>query len=39
MSGFAFPAPLRGNDRFEVPTLVVANGDPGLHAAYTVATR
>ncbi len=36
---YAIPAPLRRNERFEVPTLVVANGNPALPAAYRVATR
>jgi len=36
---FAIPAPLRRNDRFEVPTLVVTNGDPAGPVTYRVATR
>jgi hypothetical protein len=36
---YAIPAPLRRNDRFEAPTLVVANGDPARPVTYRVATR
>jgi hypothetical protein len=36
---YAIPAPLRRNDRFEAPTLVVANGDPARTVTYRVATR
>jgi hypothetical protein len=36
---YAIPAPLRRNDRFEAPTLVVANGDPAQTVTYRVATR
>jgi hypothetical protein len=36
---YAIPAPLRRNDRFEAPTLVVANGDPERTVTYRVATR
>jgi hypothetical protein len=36
---YAIPAPLRRNDRFEAPTLVVANGDSARPVTYRVATR
>jgi len=36
---YAIPAALRRNDRFEAPTLVVANGDPSRPVTYRVATR
>ncbi len=36
---YAIPAPLARNDRFEAPTLVVANGDAARSVTYRVATR
>ena len=36
---YAIPAPLRRSDRFEAPTLVVANGDAARRVTYRVATR
>jgi hypothetical protein len=36
---YAIPAPLRRNDHFDAPTLVVANGDPVRPVTYRVTTR
>jgi hypothetical protein len=36
---YAIPAPLLRSDRFEAPTLVVANGDAARPVTYQVATR
>jgi hypothetical protein len=36
---YAIPPALRRNERFEAPTLVVANGDPAGPVTYRVATR
>jgi hypothetical protein len=36
---YAIPARLRRSDRFEAPTLVVANGNPAQRITYRVVTR
>ena len=36
---YGIPAPLRRSNRFEAPTLVIANGNPARRVTYTVATR